>query len=362
MRSTVAALSKNLFLKQPTSNVLFVTNRCNLDCRMCFYTEREKRPELTTDEIGRLAQSLPPQWYIMFTGGEPFLREDIADIAAHFYDRGALNLHFSTNATLRSRTLAGVRRIAEYAADARVIVVASIDGPREIHDDIRMMPGVFDKTVTTVRELIAMKSDLPNLGVVANFTFTAFNQGYWRETVDFLRHDLGVDTVNIGLVRGKTKEARAKGVDIDRYREAHRYLIATNNRRTYFSPALRRLAVLKEVLQTDTIARIARHDPPAAHRCLAGRVFNVISETGDVFPCEMLGTKIGSLRDVGMDFMRLWESEEADRIRAYIEKRECLCTYECAMGASMAASFGTAARLLDLALHYKSGTGGGAHA
>ena len=109
-----------------------------------------------------------------------------------------------------------------------------------------MMPGVFDKTVTTVRELIAMKSDLPNLGVVANFTFTAFNQGYWRETVDFLRHDLGVDTVNIGLVRGKTKEARAKDVDIDRYREAHRYLIATNNRRTYFSPALRRLAVLKE--------------------------------------------------------------------------------------------------------------------
>ena len=361
MRSTVAALSKNLFLKQPTSNVLFVTNRCNLDCRMCFYTEREKRHELTAHEIGRLAKSLPPQWYIMFTGGEPFLREDIADIAAHFYDAGALNLHFSTNATLRGRTLESVRQIAGYAAEARVIVVVSIDGPREIHDDIRMMPGVFDKTVTTVRELIRMKRDLPNLGVVANFTFSAFNQAYWRQTVDFLRQDLGVDTVNIGLVRGKTKEARAKNVDIEGYREAQRYLVATNNRRNYFSPALKRLAVLKEVIQADTITRIARHDPPSAHRCLAGRVFNVISETGDVYPCEMLATRFGNLRDVDMNFMTLWESEEASRIRAYIDKRECLCTYECAMGASIAASFRTAGRLLELATHYRSTSGSGLH-
>jgi hypothetical protein len=59
--------------------------------------------------------------------------------------------------------------------------------------------------------------------------------------------------------------------------------------------------------------------------------------------------------------MKLWESEEAARIRAYIDKRECLCTYECAMGASIAASFGTAARLLDLATHYRSAAESGPH-
>lgn len=357
MRATLPALARNLFLKRPTSNVLFLTNRCNLDCRMCFYTERERRDELTSDEIGRLARSLPPQWYVMFTGGEPFLREDVAEIAAHFYDCGALNLHFSTNATLQARTLNGVRKIATYAARARVIVVASIDGPREVHDDIRMMPGAFDRTVTTVRELIRMKRSLPNLGVVANFTFSAFNQACWRQTLDYLRRDLGVDTVNIGLVRGRTKEDRAKAVDIDLYREAQRYLVSTHNRRTYFSPVLERLAVLKEVIQADNIVRIARHDPPPAYRCLAGRVFNVITETGDVYPCEMLGDRIGNLRDVGMDFIKLWDSDEADRIRAYIDKRECLCSYECAMGATIAASFGTAARLLDVALRYKGSVG-----
>ncbi|MGE5837868.1 MAG: radical SAM protein [Acidobacteriota bacterium] len=357
MRATLPALTKNLFLKRPTSNVLFVTNRCNLDCLMCFYTEREKRDELTVDEIGRLARSLPPQWYIMFTGGEPFVRGDIADIAAHFYDRGALNLHFSTNATFRSRTLEGVGQIARYASDARVIVVTSIDGPRDVHDEIRAMPGVFDKTVATVRELIRMKRDLPNLGVVANFTFSAFNQLYWRETIDYLRRDLGVDTVNIGLVRGKTKDARAKDVDIERYREAQHYLVATHNRRTYFSPALKRLAVLKEVMQADNIVRIRRHQAPPGYRCLAGRVFNVITETGDVYPCEMLSRKIGNLRDVGMDFMKLWNSDEAGRIRTYIDRRECLCSYECAMGASIAASFGTAARLIDVAMRYRSAAG-----
>jgi len=352
MRRVLPALVKNLVLKRPTTTVLFVTNRCNLDCKMCFYTERQRRAELSADEIGKLARSLPPQTYVMFTGGEPFLRKDVVEIVSHFYDNGALNLHIATNATLPDRTVSGIRQIARYARDARVIVVTSIDGPPEIHDAIRESKGAFMTTVATTRELLALKNHLPNLAVISNFTFTSFNQDYWKETIDFLRDEVKVDAVNIGLARGKTKEDQAKKVDLNKYWQANRYLIQTN-RRNYFSPLIKGLTLFKEIEQVQNIVKIAQGEPPPHYRCLAGRVFNVITETGDVYPCEMLDRRIGNLREVDMDFMRLWLSEAAQEIIAYIDKRECLCTYECAMGPSIASSYSTVGRAIDFTFHHR---------
>lgn len=346
MRSTLPLLAANVVLRRPTSAVFFVTNRCNLDCEMCFYTSRERRPELSIDEIRILARSMPAQWYLMLTGGEPFIRPDLPEIAAAFYDRGAVNLHISTNATLRDRTISGIRAIASYARNARVLVVSSIDGPASVHDRIRARSGAFARTIETLSALLDLRTQHRNLAVLANFTFTALNQDCWKETFDYLLDELGVDTVNVGLVRGTVKNAATKDIDLTGYRRAVAYLRERGNRRGYFPASLTRLAYLKDRLQTDTIARIAAGETPTEHHCLAGRVFGVITETGDVYPCEMLGDRIGNLRDVDMDFMRLWRSRTARAVRQYIDRQECLCTYECAMGATLAASARTPVRLL----------------
>lgn len=355
MRNTFFPLVKNLFLKRPTFNVLFLTNRCNLDCKMCFYTKREKRDELSTCEIDTLAKSLPPQWYIMLTGGEPFLRDDVVDIASSFYKRGALNLHISTNATLVDKTLSAVRAICKNSPKSRVIIVSSIDGPKEIHDGIRIRSGesAYDRTIYTLKEIIKMKNEFPNLGVATNFTLSSFNENYWKETINFLRDELKIDTVNIGLARGETKDEKAKEYNIENYYKAHRYLIKTN-RRTYFAPLERLLALFKDTLQIDTIYKIASANPPKHYKCLAARVFSVITETGDVYPCELLSTKMGNLRDVNMNYNALWKSEKAEKLRKYIAKGECLCTYECAMTASLAASFSTSLSFADFLLNYKT--------
>lgn len=355
MRNAFPALLNNLFLKRPTFTVFFVTRRCNLNCKMCFYTGRPPGNELTLEEIQRLAKSLPPQWFMMLTGGEPFLRKDIVDIAAAFYDQGTINLHFSTNGTLTEVTLAGVRKIAAYARQSRILVVTSIDGPKALHDSIRRRPGVFDQTTATTRELVNLKSEFPNLGVAVNFTLSAYNQHCWKDTIDFIRRDLRVDAINIGLTRGETSEPEAKRFELDNYWQAHRYLIKTN-RRDYFSPPLRMLALFKDVAQIENIYQIAAGRPPSHYRCLAGRVFNVITEDGDVYPCEMLHQKMGNLRAVNMDFQRVWKSASAMAIRRHIATRKCLCTYECAMTASLAASWTTSGQFLDFLLHYRQKT------
>jgi MoaA/NifB/PqqE/SkfB family radical SAM enzyme len=351
MRRSLPTLAANLVLRRPTTNVFFVTNRCNLDCAMCFYTARERREELSIEEIRALARSMPPQWYLMLTGGEPFIRPDLADIAAAFYDNGATNLHIATNATLFDRTIAGIDEIAGHACDARVIVVVSIDGPRAVHDRMRARAGSFDRTVRTTREIIALKRRHSNLAVLANYTFTAYNQHCWRETIDYLKDALGVDAVNVGLVRGQTKERETRDCDLQLYRAAHRYLALRQNRREYFPPLTARAAEWKQRHQVDLIHRIASGDDPHGYSCLAGRVFGVITETGDVYPCEMLARRFGNLRDVAMDYMRLWRSDAAETARAEIDTRACLCTYECAMGATLAARPGIAVRALAATVH-----------
>jgi len=204
-----------------------------------------------------------------------------------------------------------------------------------------------------VRALLALKPAFPNLAVVANFTFSALNQDCWRETIQYLQQDLRVDAVNIGLVRGRPKEAAVKAYDIEKYRQATDYLLQTNYRK-YFSFPLGACARFKEAEQAETIYRIAKQDYPPYYRCLAGRVFHVITETGDLYPCEMLDRRIGNLRDVNMDFMKLVRSAQAKEIARFIDKRECLCTYECAMGPSLAADPRMPGRFIKFLLRKRS--------
>ena len=81
-------IASRLFIKQglPVNLIFFVTSKCNLLCRHCFYWEELNLPknELSLDEIEKVARSLPNLLSLSLTGGEPYLRPDLPDIAAAF--------------------------------------------------------------------------------------------------------------------------------------------------------------------------------------------------------------------------------------------------------------------------------------
>ncbi len=85
---TLASLSiaSRLLLKRglPVNLIFFVTSRCNLLCTHCFYWEElnKRKNELELDEIERVSRSLPNLLSVSLTGGEPYLRPDLPDIAA----------------------------------------------------------------------------------------------------------------------------------------------------------------------------------------------------------------------------------------------------------------------------------------
>jgi MoaA/NifB/PqqE/SkfB family radical SAM enzyme len=78
-------------------------------------------------------------------------------------------------------------------------------------------------------------------------------------------------------------------------------------------------------------ARDERYQVPCYGGLLAGNVFN----NGEVSPCELLDRPFGNLRDHDYDFVRLWRSPAADRVRRHIRETKCFCTHECFLNTSL---------------------------
>ena len=68
---------------------------------------------------------------------------------------------------------------------------------------------------------------------------------------------------------------------------------------------------------------------------MAGRKMIVITETGDVYPCEILNKQMGTLRENDYNIKEVLKSESTKRIIKWIRKNKCFCTFECAIQNSL---------------------------
>ena len=124
-----------------------VTSRCNLSCTHCYAATDGLTGDLSTHEalavIDDLAEFGCP--VLLFSGGEPFTRPDILQLARHAAGKG-LRVVFSTNGTLIDAPLA-----AEIKAIGVSYVGISIDGSEKTHDLFRACPGAFQRSLEGIR-------------------------------------------------------------------------------------------------------------------------------------------------------------------------------------------------------------------
>lgn len=128
-----------------------ITKRCNLRCNHCYSNSlnRAYPHELTTEEalsvIDDLADFKVP--VIIFSGGEPLIREDIFDLALHARQKG-IRPTLSSNGILIDREMA--RRIRETGF---AYVGVSLDGIGDINDRLRGYAGAYQSALTGLRNL-----------------------------------------------------------------------------------------------------------------------------------------------------------------------------------------------------------------
>jgi MoaA/NifB/PqqE/SkfB family radical SAM enzyme len=124
-----------------------VTGRCNMECGFCEWWKNEI-PELGTkkalaviDSVCNLGIS-----FFDFSGGEPLLRKDLFTLAKRVSSFGCL-VSMNTNGTLLNEK--NVRQISEVFDT----VVVSLDGPKNVHDILRGVPGTYEKAVNAIELL-----------------------------------------------------------------------------------------------------------------------------------------------------------------------------------------------------------------
>jgi 12,18-didecarboxysiroheme deacetylase len=125
------------------------TKACNLRCIHCYYTANAQPDpdELTTGEARAMIDDLAAFGVpvLLFSGGEPFLRDDLYELGAYAVERG-LRTVISTNGTLIDRNAAARIKDAGFS-----YVGISLDGIGVTNDRFRGMKGAFDAALNGIR-------------------------------------------------------------------------------------------------------------------------------------------------------------------------------------------------------------------
>ncbi len=318
--------------------IFFVTSHCNARCLHCFNWQNINRPseDLTLEEIKKLTLSMPHFPALLFSGGEPFLREELYDIFSLFYNNvGVRTFTFPTNGSLPERIERDITRIMADFPEAHVSATFSVDGLASDHDRMRQLPGCFLKVRQSIERLRPLKKRFGSrLEIKTNTVISAGNIGGLAELISFLENEYAdLDDHLFEILRGNPKDQNLRQKITDRqlteiYRDIRRHkekMLSINK-----TPIIDSLFKLANLILIQTIQQKGYLGKGWGMPCFAGQTMAVIDHNGDVRHCELRGP-VGNLRDYGMDFNEVWRSERSDRERENIRIAKCWngCTHVC---------------------------------
>jgi MoaA/NifB/PqqE/SkfB family radical SAM enzyme len=305
--------------------VLEPHNRCNCRCIMCDIWKVTEAREITAAELERhLAdiERLGVEWAV-FTGGEPLMHSDLFRLSTLLRNRGVRTTILSTGLLLE--------RNAARIVDSTDEVILSLDGPAEIHDAIRRVPGAFD---SLARGVAALHRIAPGFPVSARCTVQARNASRLRDTVQAAR---GIGLRSISFLAADLASTAF-----------NRPLAWPAGRQSSLAPELAELEGEIESLiagypadgfvleSPQKLRRIVSHfrahyglEPHTAPRCNAPWVSAVVESNGDVRPCffhPVIGNTAGTTLLEVLNGPRATAFRESLRVEDNQTCRRCVCS------------------------------------
>ena len=323
---------------------LSVTMGCNLACKYCFYrAEPERLKKKATKELGRLwvdkiidyrkrmdaylnrGRKAPVT--LEFTGGEALTNMGVVEATARYarerfeeegYPRGLVRLVTQSNGTLLTK------RNVEILRKYGIGVGVSIDGPREVHDAMRVFPsgrGSHDIIMKNLRE-----SNLKPGGIVV---VGSHNVHSLVEVAKFYAEELGSSgfSMNLAFSMGRGEEFRVMpdvGEYLRNYKKVVLYLQDLYLRKKRFVRE-RELVNHLAYLMTRERFFMCQRSPCGAGLSICSTIYN-----GDVFPCnESVYPELKMINIYEQDFIEMTETQvyrdyAGRQIHAIPECRTCM--------------------------------------
>ena len=333
LRNTYSVVNPN----QVSYMIFYVTNRCNFRCNFCFYSaeiEKGLKPnEMTVEEIRKFAPTIGPLVQLSLTGGETFIRKEFPEIAGILIDAtDARWVTIPTNASLTNKMVNFLEEILPRFPDTYFRLTFSIEGVGADHDNLRSMPGSYKKIQKSYNIISPLRAKYPNLVLDCNSVFTASSEIYLLDALKTIDKDFKFDNMSVTYARGTVKDDSLKNVSKNRYIEINNFLEERekNKEKRLLYPLWRGVnSVSRENLMRTVF------DDEFVTSCVAGRKLLVVSETGEVQPCEILGKSIGNLRNHDWDLKKLLKENSVNKMQKWIKETKCKCSFECALAANV---------------------------
>jgi MoaA/NifB/PqqE/SkfB family radical SAM enzyme len=329
---------------RPLNLTFSVTYRCNARCRTC-NVWKKRVDDLTLAEYRRVFAGLGSSLYwATFSGGEPFIRPDLIDIVLACCERcRPAIVTIPTNGLYHDAVVDGVARLSRGAPSTKIIINFSLDGIGARHDELRGVPGNYERLRRTYGVLRA--AGHPNVTVGIHAVVSQFNapeipalrQHVRREfapdsfITEVAEERLELDTIGCEITPSAATYAPVVEdlvADIDASPSTGLPGLVQAFRREYYQIALRTLDERRQVLP-----------------CYAGLASAHVAPNGDVWSCCTRAESMGNLRDAAFDFMKVWTSRQADDLRASIRRGECFCPLANAAYSSMLSDAPSLARV-----------------
>jgi Fe-coproporphyrin III synthase len=267
--------------------VLFPHNRCNCRCMMCDIWRIRQTRELTAADLEphrTTLRALEVGWVVL-SGGEPQLHSDLAALTALFHADGLRVTLLTAGLLLESHAASVANTIDD--------VIVSLDGPPEIHSQIRGVPRAFELLAKGVE---ALRKHRPGMVVNGRSTVQKANFRYLREivrtakgiglnSISFLPADLVTDAFNRTPPWPTTRQATV-ALDSKEVNELDQEI-------SLLTRELREEMASGYIVESaEKLRRIVLHfrahlgqTAPVAPRCNAPWVSAIIESDGTVRPC-----------------------------------------------------------------------------
>lgn len=299
-----------------------LTTRCNLKCQICttYKSPSLIDQELTSAEIKQIVLQAAEFGLkkIVFSGGEPFLRNDIFEIISFIRENTKMFVIITTNGTLVDSLL------AERIIQAKINhLQVSLDGAIDKTHDLVRGNGTFAKTTDALRILNKIRKGGLSLGL--SFTVTRLN---YKEMPSFLDlgRALGVDDILfIPFIEDNTYRHEKQIVN---------KAIFTVRESEEFNSILDEIKLFKKkydhpnISNFDNLFLYAKYFSGGLNNqhwhCYAGFHWIQINPNGDMRMCEW---EYGSIK--GRTLKEVWYSPQARNARVKIKKCRRLCLQPC---------------------------------
>lgn len=297
--------------------ILFVTNKCNLNCEFCFLDKNIDDLDLAT--VDKMLNGMDFA-SVALTGGEPFLNKNIAIIAEKILKR--THLEINTNGFLCNEIDKSIRYILERSSGANALTVnVSLDGFSDTHNDIRKNNLSYIKALDTLRVLLELKKEYPFLKVGVN---TVLCERNYKTVLDFAKYIATAMTLDFHSIEFDRFSQdfpvllRKESLFFDKYvDEIVAFLV-----RTY--PEHGR-ANKKRILKQK---KILLNNEPWGYYCGVFSDVVVVYPDGRMPVCEMRSEQI-NLKNYDWNIRNALETDFVSDMQNKIKKEKCFCLHGC---------------------------------